>query len=346
MSDKPAMKQKHSILLSIIIPVYNVEDYLQECLDSILLKSGLTNNVEVLLINDGSNDNSKAICEKYATEYGIIHTYTKKNGGLSDARNYGLHLATGKYIFFIDSDDCVVSHGMQVLLQFLKENDVDLLHIKYRSFFNNKDVYGKNSNLQVLHAGHMTSESMLTEILKRDVENYAWSFIVKKTVFKENSILFPVGRNYEDMATTYKIIHFSQKIVSLDQIIYLYRNRKGSIANTATLENVQDILVNLHEMDAFLRVHSSFVYQTFFANFAISFLLFAFYESYKAGADKDYKYKIKENLKKYYHMYKKSPVNFLNKKFRLGYFLVNCGLFIPLQNIRVNIRRFGQRTDL
>ena len=81
MSDKPAMKQKHSILLSIIIPVYNVEDYLQECLDSILLKSGLTNNVEVLLINDGSNDNSKAICEKYATEYGIVHTYTKKMVG-------------------------------------------------------------------------------------------------------------------------------------------------------------------------------------------------------------------------------------------------------------------------
>ena len=112
--------------LSIIIPVYNVGDYLERCLDSLISTKGIE-ETEIIIVDDGSNDISGETADRYSSEYGFIKCFHKTNGGLSDARNYGLDQASGKYVFFLDSDDMVIPEGMQKALELLKITEADVV---------------------------------------------------------------------------------------------------------------------------------------------------------------------------------------------------------------------------
>lgn len=206
--------------LSVIIPVYNVENYIQECLDS-LLKQQLE-EVEVILVDDGSIDNSISLAkEKIQNQphFQIIH---KKNGGLSDARNYGVQKSCGEYLFFLDSDDTIAEGTLKDIVQALKQENPDLL--VFDMLFE-----WENSDQKKVVPGYLAEQKDTVKALLRATPS-ACNKIFKREFILEHP--FPYGMFYEDLATVPMIYTELGKVVYLNQPYYRYRQREGSIIYT------------------------------------------------------------------------------------------------------------------
>lgn len=220
------------INLSIIIPVYNVQEYLEECLESIF--NDLTAEVEVLLINDGSTDKSREICIKYVARSQHIHLIDKKNGGLSDARNTGIKNARGKYLMFIDSDDLVCRGGIKKILDLIKNENIDLIIGDYMEYFVNPYKLRKCIISKVDKNVYRYNTEELNRLIKRAQGLWpAWKNIVNKNFIIDNNLLFKKGYLHEDVDWTTKLLVNAKEILYTDLSWYHYRlNRKGSIMSS------------------------------------------------------------------------------------------------------------------
>lgn len=207
------------VKFSLIIPVYNVCDYLEECLDSVV--NQMYDNYEVIVVNDGSTDDSLKIAKRYEKKYPkLIKVYDKKNGGLSDARNYGIKKASGEYLFFIDSDDCILPDSLKILDN--KINGSDILVYNYLTGLNIDNaikVDTNNSNITSFKERYVVSKPCAT------------NKVCRRELFLSNDIEFPVGLYYEDLATMPKLVFHAKKIVFIDEALYFYRVRETSIMN-------------------------------------------------------------------------------------------------------------------
>lgn len=219
-------------LISIIVPVYNIEAYIKQCIESIL--SQTYTKFELILVDDGSPDNCGKICDEYANVDDRIKVFHKQNGGLSDARNYGLKKAKGEYISFIDGDDYIDINFYQMLIDAILSTDCDIAEcysINFEDGCTPKAIYENSTS--VLSSFDWLTESSVGNFLPCVV----WNKIYKKELFK--NIEFPIGRHYEDEATTYKVIYRAKKIVRLNSALYFYRQRNGSI--TTLEKNMKEI---------------------------------------------------------------------------------------------------------
>lgn len=223
-------------LVSMIVPCYNVEQYLNECVESLI--SQTYSNLEILLIDDGSTDSTGILCDEWANKDTRIKTFHKKNGGLSDARNYGFSKSSGEYICYIDSDDYVELNYVELLLKALIENDADLagclcysnnlktgeikVNEPYTDFFFSTDSLGFLSKLYVRNG---VSNSLFT----------AWAKLGKKEIY--NNVIFPVGKYHEDGYAILDTVLACNKITWIGNQLYFYRQRENSImSNTQLLE--------------------------------------------------------------------------------------------------------------
>ena len=218
------------IIISVIVPVYNVEKYIRDCLDSIVRQSFTA--FEVILVDDGSTDNSSIICEEYAKQdvrFVVVH---KSNGGLSDARNVGLEHANGQYIVFIDSDDKVSEDYLQVLINAIIDNDADMVCCSFEEFQDEDSIDLKPTNNTYnfeLMDGKTACE--LYYGMTWTICINAWAKLYKRELF--DAIRFPKGRVYEDQGTTPKLWFLSKKIVHISEAkLYKYRVRNGSISRS------------------------------------------------------------------------------------------------------------------
>lgn len=218
-------------LISIIVPVYNVENYLNNCIESILNQT--YSNFELLLINDGSQDKCGRICEDYAEKDSRIRVFHKRNGGLSDARNYGIDVSRGEYITFIDSDDCVDYRYLEALYEDIQTSEADISIINYIA---KDDVSGsfyfhvlKNDIFHKLYSvSEWLSKEGIYEYGFDTVLHVAWGKLYKKSLFE--NVRYPVGCTSEDDLTTYKLYLLSNKISFRNDGLYIYTiNRAGSI---------------------------------------------------------------------------------------------------------------------
>ena len=165
------------ILLSIIIPVYNVDKYLNECLDSILVQNN--KDIEIILIDDGSTDNSAKICQKYEQLYSNIKYIQNKNHGVSYTRNCGIKHSTGKYILFVDSDDKISVHGLDILREKIKTNQ-DLYIYSYKQFYKNMD---KN---YIFTSKKITKNQALRDLMDEDKFcGYVWNKVFSSEIVKK-----------------------------------------------------------------------------------------------------------------------------------------------------------------
>ena len=219
------------IELSIIVPVYNVEKYLGECLDSILKIKNI--NYELLIINDGSPDNSQKIIDEYCKKSNRIKSFIKENGGLSSARNYGLERASGEYIWFVDSDDLVVAPEFEKFYKKAKElKDIDIICGNYNSFMdgNRNDII--KSSLIIKELDKSITGIEFLEILEKNLTHNCpvWKNLYKIEFIKKNNLYFEEGVIFEDYIYTILSLIKSEKVVFFDISFYLYREkRKGSI---------------------------------------------------------------------------------------------------------------------
>lgn len=212
------------VKVSVIVPVYNVEDYLVECLESLVAQT--LKEIEIICVNDGSTDGSLTILEEYKKRYPQINVYTKPNGGLSDARNFGLKHATGEYIAFVDSDDYASVTMLETLYEATVAAKADLCISQIKEVYETKqsDLIDHNEIYPML--GHPT----------------VWNKLYKHEWLKTFGIEFPIGLWYEDNVFTYKYLLNQPKIVYVDDFLYYYRKeRVGSIMASQVSPKIYDI---------------------------------------------------------------------------------------------------------
>lgn len=211
--------------ISVIIPIYNVEPYLSACLDSVIHQT--YQNLEIILVNDGSTDTCPQICEDYAAQDQRIVVIHKKNGGLSDARNAGLAIATGDYISFVDSDDLLSLDFYQILLQTLIENEADIVECGFVKFDTEikiiKEYEKENDNIEIF-----CTETALELLIKDYLQPMVWNKIYCKRVLE--NLNFPIGKIHEDVFWTYRVVGNAKKIVKIKNKMYGYRQQVDSIS--------------------------------------------------------------------------------------------------------------------
>lgn len=220
--------------ISIIVPVYNVKEYLCECLDSIVNQT--YKNIEIIIIDDGSTDGSEVICDEYKKKDKRIKVVHQKNKGLSVARNKGIELSTGKYISFIDSDDVIDSKMVEILYREIIKNDCDMVICGFKTFFHDyiesKDKY----QVQLINRNDFFKELMIN----KKITNHACNKLYKKELFK--NVEFVVGKKFEDIGTTYKLGFNLNLVCYLNIDLYGYRIRDGSIVGNLKKDSLLDYI--------------------------------------------------------------------------------------------------------
>ena len=237
-------------LISIIVPIYNVSPYLRLCLESI--EKQTYPHFEVLLINDGSRDNSKDICLEFVERDNRFKYIEQQNAGLSAARNTGILNAKGEFLTFIDGDDLIESNYLEELYYTSLKNDSEIVVGSFKEF-NEEDnnYYIHVFDYREEHYKHRELIENIAQIERRGIEfETSWGILFHRRLFE--NVLFPVGKNIEDTRTNYKLYMESCKTSYIHKDIYIYRIRKGSLINTVTENLLTDVLEALLERIAVL----------------------------------------------------------------------------------------------
>lgn len=230
-------------LISVIVPIYKVEQFLDECVESILCQT--YTKFELILVDDGSPDRCGKMCDAYKEKDTRIRVIHKENGGLSDARNAGMKIAMGEYFTFVDSDDFVSNDYLAVLMQAAQEYDADIVQGDFTEI---KDKLGTKNNYQ---AQLFTREEALVSLLKqKTVHVSAWAKLYRRESFF--NIEYPKGRINEDKLTIYKNIWNSLRIVCIPKCIYFYRLNDASIMHSNFSRKRFEILSFQQEIEAYL----------------------------------------------------------------------------------------------
>lgn len=223
-----------SVKVSVIIPVYNVEQYLRECLESVVNQT--LDNMEVIIVNDGSTDNSSIILNEYEEKYKFIKIINKKNEGLGAARNTGLEYAIGEYVAFLDSDDVVDINMYKTLYDISMQEESDIVCCNYEEF---EDIY-KLEYSQIENLLVYNNIEAIKLFLTKKIQGYAWNKIYKRDLIINNELLFPEQTYYEDMILTVKSLYKSNKVICIDNKFYKYRKRQTSISNCNSIKHLRD----------------------------------------------------------------------------------------------------------
>lgn len=237
-------------LISIIIPIYNTETYLQSCIDSVLSQS--FTDYEVLLINDGSTDNSGLICDQYALKDARIEVFHTNNNGPSAARNLGLNEAKGQYIAMIDSDDVLLSKDyLQIMYNTAVNEHSEVIICGHVRFSQNEPIpkpYGENKVMGVVDG--LTFNRQLNAPMKY-IHNCSHGKLFRKELF--NNIRYPEGRIFEDVSIIHRLTFSCKRIIYIGMYMYGFRRRPESLENSASDDALRQaaILAIIDRMDFF-----------------------------------------------------------------------------------------------
>lgn len=299
-------------LISVIVPVYKVEKYLQKCIDSILNQT--YENLEIILVDDGSPDNCPKICDENANRDSRIRVIHKQNGGLSDARNAGLEIFCGEYLMFVDSDDTLPTNSIEILYDLVEKYDAQLAIGAYMRVFNDETTQ------KVLTEEESTEQIWSPTQAMRDVFQNgcaAWARLYRRDI--HTKIRFPVNEINEDEAIALQIIHQCETIVKTEKVVYYYTCRPASITTSSFSKkklawpiHCQNNLVWIQQ--CIPELESEALYRLF------SSLLWAMREmALSDNAFEDEKRFVKSKLLEYFLQFKKLP---LKKSERVRLYLI------------------------
>ena len=233
---------KEQELISVVVPVYNVEKYIRESLDSIINQT--YENLQIILIDDGSTDSSGSICDEYAASDDRITVIHQKNAGAGAAKNTGLDLIQGEYFSIIDSDDYIELNMYEKMVCYMENYRVDVVQCLFRNVFVNRKVY-RNYIVKSKPIRKVSRNKFLKEYLYDWKYAIFWNKLFKTSLLK--NIRFPIGRKIDDEFFTYKLICNSEHIVNTQDVFYNYRMRQSSVMN----ENADKRLI-LDRIDCFV----------------------------------------------------------------------------------------------
>ena len=224
-------------LISVIVPVYRVEKYLERCVKSIL--SQTYKNLEVILVDDGSPDQCPAICDACAERDARVKVIHQENKGLSGARNAGIDAASGEYLAFVDSDDYVSPHFIEELYQLLQDTGCAIGQCRF-SYVKGDGLVEEGDSAFCIYRGESLMEQLYGPEEKATCFVVAWNKLYRAELFKETGIRYPEGRIHEDEATTYRLFHEAKKLAFLDRALYgYYTENGGSITSVFSAKRLQ-----------------------------------------------------------------------------------------------------------
>lgn len=307
--------------VSVIVPVYNVEEYIDKCLDT--LTNQTFKDYELIVINDGSSDNSESIILDYQKKYPkLIKYYKKENGGLSSARNYGIEKSTGEYLMFIDSDDYVSNDMVEKLYNKIDKEQSDMVICNYYRV-TCKGKFIKNYNI---NPGTTNIKSNPEIILNKQA---AWNKIYKKELFSQNK--FDEGKYYEDLRLIPKLYLECKKIAFINDFCYYYIERDNSIMKDINLEKNYEIVEAIDSLITYYKSHNKYErYKEEIEFMMLDNIMVSTFDRIICSTDN-----IKNNLKRYWDFidnnfpnYKKNKyIKTWDKKRKLIYFLNSHKLY-------------------
>lgn len=304
-------------LISVIIPVYNVEKYINRCLDSVI---GQTyKNIEIILVDDGSTDNSGKICDEYAEKDKRIRVIHKENGGQSEARNYALGVAKGKYITFLDSDDYITKDYIEYMYELLKNSSADISICGVQIVnFEDKEYKIDETEVKIYN----TKEAFENLLYSEGIEVAVYAKLYPKEYF--NDIRFPVGEKYEDIAIIALLMNKAKKIVYGNKRCYFYYTRPGSTSKSGFNKGELDYIKNVKFMLEYIKSNYSNVenailrYQVY-ANFRILRIIL-----FSKNKNNEIQQQMIKNIKKFDRLVYKNPRT--PKRDKIAILTLRCGL--------------------
>lgn len=299
-------------LVSIIVPVYNVEKYLDICLESIIHQT--YSNLEVILVDDGSKDNSGKICESWAKKDGRITVIHKENGGLSDARNIGIDNANGEWILFVDSDDFIHKDLVKLSLEEAMKCNADMVVFGYLEVDEEcNQIHSKITNIK---ENIYTGQELLNEFVRNGKGSMvAWNKLYKRKIWK--NLRYPVGKIHEDEFVIIDILESVDMAILFSEELYYYRQREGSIMHTKALEAAYDAL------EAFEIRYRKLSYNRELSGYVLTEILSYIINIYQEERDKDKKKMLLKKFRSSFFDTKKRGAN------RKGLFVLYCFYVSP-----------------
>lgn len=311
------------IKVSVIVPVYNVEKFIDKCLNSLVKQS--LKEIEIIVVNDGTKDNSQKIIDKYVKKYpDKIKSYIKENGGQGSARNYGLEKANGEYIGYVDSDDFVEKDMYKKLYNKAKENNYDIVvcgNYNVSEDYQNKNIdtfiNNYNTDLENIFFGKMA----------------VWNKIYKRDILIKNKLEFKEKVWYEDLAFTLKAIMNSNSFAFIDEPLYDYLIREGSTMNNSNVQRNLEILDAFNDILSYIQHNKKEEYFSKIEFLAIDHIyISAIVRVLKAEADDKVKRetinKLIDYMNKKFPNYKNNKyINTLSKNRKIIYKLINIKMY-------------------
>ena len=258
------------VKISIIVPVYNVKDYLERCVKSILNQS--KKNIEVILVDDGSTDGSALLCDNLAKLDERVISLHKENGGISSARNYGLQFSKGEYVCFIDSDDVIAPYFVERLNELMEKNGCDIAVGEFVTFNDEPPLFELvDESIEILEGKQAINKLFGDSYVSATI---ACNKMYKKSLF--NDIKYPEGLINEDEATAYKLYYLANKVVFSNLIVYGYYMRPNSITKSRFSEKNFDFLKIAWERCLFFKEkNQERYYHLFLKNYCFDLLIFS-----------------------------------------------------------------------
>lgn len=249
--------------VSVIVPVYNVEKYIVKCLESLLNQT--LEDIEIIVVNDGSPDNSQEIIDKYVLEYkDKIKSFIKPNGGLSDARNFGIEKATGEYIGFVDGDDFVDIRMFETMYNeaHKKKSDIVVCNLNYVYDY---DIVPTSSNVE-------TETTNIKEVML-NIYPTAWNKIYKRTFINKHKLRFKKNVWYEDVEFIYRVLPYVNKISCVKNCFYQYVQREGAITKTYD-KRLYNYIDNWNGIVKYYKEHN--LYDEFYSELEYSYVRYIY----------------------------------------------------------------------
>jgi glycosyltransferase EpsJ len=333
--------------VSIIIPVYNVQEYLAVCLDSVVKQT--IKNKEIILINDGSTDRCYEILKEYKRMYPEIIIINQKNSGISKTRNAGLKAARGEYIAFVDSDDFIELSMFEKMYKTAKRENADIVICNYILYKEGPD--NNNSNYKKIEGidkeGHIDKVEALEKFLLNDIKGYVWNKLHKRELFFENKISFPNFVVCEDTPVGFLLLACSSKIYSMMEPLYYYRQRESSLTRIFSIKSMQDMMDGCYIMRDFI-TKNSLLYKELIDYYRVYMIktLWAIHNKYfiqcSETGDKKHYLEFKKIVSKEIHNLKFSEIignSKLTLKEKINIFLIKTRTYGLIFSISYKLRK-------
>ena len=274
-------------MVSLIIPIFNVEEYLEECLESIIDQS--FKDYEVILVDDGSTDKSRWIIRAYKKKFKNIKTLFQSNKGVSEARNLALKHATGEYILYIDSDDFLKGNMLELMVNKAKDTKADIVMCNYNLYYGANNENNRIFSYNLLEDNIYSSKEVIDMMLNFKIQGQLWNKLFKRSLLIENNFKFERGRYIQDILPVFKVINKSEKIAFINEDLYYYRQRNTSTIHKKNIKLVKDYYHAMNSIIQYITQNKIQVNSTSFKVFRASVLSYFIYHYTNANFDNGYK---------------------------------------------------------